>query len=204
MSKRTPDLIALFVTVVLGAPALFFLAAATAEGESKRRETPLRAMLGDEAYETIARGGTPEQGYFGNDRIAPDFTLRDKDGNAWKLSDHRGKVVVLNFWSVTCPPCVEEMPSLIELAQRFDPRSDVELVSVTTDADWATVGPLFQRDSKLRVLFDADRRVTAGLFGTRQLPETWIIDPEGVIRVRVDGARDWSHSFARELILSYR
>jgi hypothetical protein len=52
------------------------------------------------------------------------------------------------------------------------------------------------------VLFDPDKSVVRGKFGTRLYPETWVIDPEGVIRVRIDGGRDWSAPIAIEMIES--
>jgi len=54
------------------------------------------------------------------------------------------------------------------------------------------------------ILFDPDKSVVRGKFGTRLFPETWVIDPAGVIRLRIDGRRDWSHPVAIEVIESYR
>jgi len=53
------------------------------------------------------------------------------------------------------------------------------------------------------VLFDPDRKIITGKFGTRLFPETWIIDPRGVVRLRVDGARDWSSALSVEAIKSF-
>jgi peroxiredoxin len=133
---------------------------------------------------------------------APDFTLPDKDGKPWKLSDQRGKTVVLNFWSITCQPCVEEMPSLIELAELASRQDDLEIIAISTDANWKAVGALFPPHSKLKVLFDPDRKVVQGKFGTRLYPETWVIDRNGIVRLRVDGPRDWSAPIALDAIAS--
>jgi hypothetical protein len=59
---------------------------------------------------------------------------------------------------------------------------------------------LFRPDSKLRVLLDPNKAVVRDKFGTRLYPETWVIDPKGVIRVRVDGGRDWAAPIALEMI----
>lgn len=194
------DKVAAVVAFVLGAPFAFMMVRSFAEGELRRRETPLRAMLTDEVYEAFRDGELPKQHYYGNDKLAPDFTLRDKDGKEWRLKDHRGKTVILNFWTITCQPCVEEMPSLETLALIAKERGDVELVAISTDKGWPDVAALFKPGSQLKVLFDPDKAVVREKFGTRLYPETWVIDPEGVIRVRIDGGRDWSAPIAMEMV----
>ena len=178
-------------------------AMAAADGVERSREAPLRALFGDQAYDALADGEQSDLHYLGNDRLAPDFTLRDRSGRPFRLSDHRGKVIVLNFWSITCRPCVEELPSFTELTRLMAERDDVEIVTVSTDSGWDEVGSLFAGDARLRVLFDSEREVVTGMYGTRLFPETWIIDPQGVIRLRVDGARDWSSAYVRDIITSY-
>lgn len=201
---KRPEVWAAIAAIVIGAPLVYVFARAIAEGHESTREAPFRAILGDEAYEELASGEPTEVHYLGNDRRAPDFTLRDENGEPWQLSDHRGKVVILNFWSITCRPCVEEMPTLIELGDMIESRDDVELVTITVDESWDQVSRLFPRDKNLEVLFDPDKEVVSGKFGTRLYPETWFIDPEGVIRLRVDGPRDWSSPVVLDLIQSLK
>jgi peroxiredoxin len=193
------DQIAALVAFLLGAPFAFMMVRGFAEGEVRRREIPLRAMLGDDTFEAHRDGETPTHNYLGNDRLAPDFTLLDKNGKPWKLSEHRGKTVVLNFWTITCKPCVQEMPSLEQLALVAKDRDDLEVVAISTDAGWDAVGSLFRPESALKVLFDPQKAVVRDKFGTRLYPETWVIDKDGVIRARVDGGRDWSSPLALEL-----
>jgi peroxiredoxin len=191
-SRTRGERIAGLIVLVIGIPLVMSFTRAIADGEQQRRETPLRAVLGDEAFERLERGEKTEVSYLGNDRLAPDFSLLDQTGKPWKLSQHRGKTVVMNFWSITCQPCVEEMPSLIELAEIASRRDDIELVTVSTDANWQAVSALFPPSSKLKVLFDPDKKIVRGKYGTRLYPETWVVDPKGVIRMRIDGAREWS------------
>lgn len=195
--------IAAILTIVIGAPMVYVFSRAMADGQVRAREAPLRAILGAEAYDALAAGERTELHYMGNDRRAPDFTVRDRNGQPWRLSDHRGKVVILNFWSITCGPCVEEMPTLIELSKMLEGRDDVELVAISVDEGWQDVRHLFPADSELEVLFDPDREVVRGKFGTRLYPETWFIDPEGIIRLRVDGPRDWSSPLVLDLIETF-
>jgi peroxiredoxin len=195
-----PEKLAALLAFVIGAPFAFMMVRGFAEGEVRRREVPLRAMLGDEIYEGFRDGEQPKSNYYGNDRLAPDFTLMDQSGKPWRLSDHRGKTVVLNFWTMTCQPCIEEMPSLETLALIAKERTDLEVVAISTDKGWSDVQGLFKPGSRLKILFDPDKSVVRGKFGTRLYPETWVIDPDGVVRVRIDGGRDWSSPVALEMI----
>jgi peroxiredoxin len=68
--------------------------------------------------------------YAGRNRLAPDFELDDVNGGKVRLSDFKGKTVVLNFWTTTCQPCLEEMPSLAELANVLKTRRRQNIVSI--------------------------------------------------------------------------
>lgn len=200
--STSPDTLAAVLAFALGAPFAFMMVRSFAEGEVRRHEIPLRAMLGDDVFEGFRDGEKPKHHYFGNDKLAPDFTLQDQNGKPWRLKDQRGKTVVLNFWTMTCQPCLEEMPSLEQLALIAKERDDLEVVAISTDKGWDDVRALFKPGSKLKVLFDPDKAVVRGKFGTRLYPETWVIDPNGVIRLRIDGGRDWSSPIALEMIES--
>ncbi len=182
--------------------ACTLLAIAFVHGEARRKEAPFEGLLGQQTYKALKQGKKTEQHYLGNDRIAPDFELRDQFGKTWKLSDHRGKIVVLNFWTKTCQPCIEEMPSLENLANVIKSRSDIELVAVTVDKNWADVAEVFHGATSLHVLFDPDRHVVRDKFGTKLYPETWVIDKEGVIRLRYDGPNDWSSPLTLDILES--
>jgi peroxiredoxin len=182
--------------LALAVPLTFFFVRAVADAETRRVEAPLRALVGDEAFDALRRGQKSDLHYLGNNRRAPDFTLKDRYGRAWRLSDRRGKLLVMNFWSITCPPCVEELPSLDYLAQLMRGRKDIEVISVSTDEGWDQVAKALPPIPSLTVLFDPDKQVVRDKYGTRLYPETWIIDARGIIRLRVDGARDWADSAA--------
>lgn len=194
------EFFAALLVLLIGAPMLFVFARAMAEAEQLRKESPLRAMIGDQAFNAIARGEKTELHYLGDGLLAPDFTLSDKNGKPWRLRDHRGKVVVMNFWSVTCQPCVEEMPSLITLTTIAKRRKDIEVVTISTDKDWSAVAPIFPPDTRLTILFDPKREVVKDKYGTKLYPETWVIDAGGVIRMRVDGPRDWGSALSLNAI----
>jgi peroxiredoxin len=145
--------------------------------------------------------------YAGRNRTAPDFTLPDSDGNQVKLSQFRGKTVILNFWTTTCQPCLEEMPSIADLAKVLAHRNDVVVLTVSTDltkdvALSALQTLLHEPKPPFHVLFDPESNVVHDKYGTELYPETWVIDPKGIVRARFDGARDWSNPLLLDLIES--
>ncbi len=146
--------------------------------------------------------------YAGRNRTAPEFDLPALTGGRVKLSDHRGQVVILNFWTKSCGPCLEEMASLAELGRTLRDRRDVVLLTVSTDPSFedvrGTVRSVLGGDPPFTVLLDPEAEVVTGKFGTKLFPETWYIDGRGVIRARVDGARDWSQPLALQLAESFR
>jgi peroxiredoxin len=142
--------------------------------------------------------------YAGRNRVAPDFELRDMEGKLVRLSSLRGKTVILNFWTKTCKPCLEEMPALAELARVARTRKDFVVVTVSTDQGPDDVRDTLKvvlqgADPPFPVLFDTESEIVGGRYGTKLFPETWIIDPNGIIRARFDGARDWTDALAVDI-----
>ena len=202
MSRR--EVIATLIVVAIAFPLLFFFTGAIVDSRARAREAPFRALLGNARFESLMDGAGGVPHYLGASLRAPDFTLPMQGGGEWKLSDHRGKVIVLNFWTVTCRPCIQEMPTIELLAEIVEPWGDVEVVALSTDRNWDEVETIIARNTRITSLLDADREVVNGRFGTRLFPETWIIDADGVIRFRYDGALDWSDPVALDLIRAYR
>lgn len=120
---------------------------------------------------------------------APDFTVRDSDRTV-SLHDYRGKVVVLNFWTTWCAPCIEEMPYLVALQRQMGSR--ITVLGVSTDVDGSAYHR-FLRSHNIDFLTvnDPDRK-SADLYGTTGQPETFIIDAQGVIRRKFIGPVKWT------------
>ena len=121
---------------------------------------------------------------------APEFTAEDSD-HKFTLSDLHGKVVVLNFWATWCAPCVEEMPSLVQLQERFKNKGLTVLgISVDVDGD---AYHKFLKDYKIDfpTVRDPDQK-TSNLYGSFKWPETYIIDRNGIVRRKFIGAVEWS------------
>jgi peroxiredoxin len=202
VSRR--EVLATLIVVAIAFPLLFIFTGAIVDARARAREAPFRALVGNARFESLMAGAGGVPHYLGASLRAPDFTLPTQGGGEWKLSDHRGKVIVMNFWTVTCRPCIQEMPTIELLAEIVEPWGDVEVVAVSTDRNWDEVETIIARNTRITSLLDADREVVNGKFGTKLFPETWIIDTDGVVRFRFDGALDWSDPVALDLIRAYR
>lgn len=126
---------------------------------------------------------------------ASDFELQDMDDEKVKLSDYRGKVVLLNFWATWCPPCIREMPSMERLHQQVD-ADDFKVIAVNqmedVDQVFAFTGQL-EVDPTFAILFDSTSEVSRD-YAVRGLPTTYLIDKEGNIRYRAVGGREFDHA----------
>ena len=125
----------------------------------------------------------------GNTRPTP-IRLEDISGKAYDRTEFRGQVTLLNFWATWCPPCVEEIPSLNRLQQKFEGRP-FELVSINYAQDKQTVADFLQRvDVDFAVLLDPDGEY-AKSWNVITFPSTFVIDKNGHIRYGVNAAIDW-------------
>ncbi|MGA8181029.1 MAG: TlpA disulfide reductase family protein [Desulfobacterales bacterium] len=124
--------------------------------------------------------------------IAPprDFNLLDLNGKAVSLSDFKGKIVFLNFWTTWCPECRYEMPSMQKLHAYFNDR-DFAMVAINMNEPAAVVKRYF-REHKLTftALLDSINELGAP-FGIRGIPTTYIIDRDGGIIGKALGSRRW-------------
>ena len=120
---------------------------------------------------------------------APDFSLQDSDHTV-VLNQFRGQVVILNFWASWCPPCQQELPSLMNMQDRTRARGVVVLgVSIDVDGD-AYHRFLKQRGVNFITVRDPDQKIS-GVYGTHVWPESYIIDRQGVLRRKVIGPINW-------------
>lgn len=131
---------------------------------------------------------------------APEFHLRNLDGETVALADYRGKIVFLNFWATWCGPCRVEMPMMEELYQELK-REEFVVLAVSTDAQGQAATRPFRESLGLSfpILHDPEFRVGTS-YGTRSLPITFLLDREGIIRHKIFGARDWRSPEAKRLI----
>ena len=137
-------------------------------------------------------------------RPAPDFTFPDLNGRKVSLSDFRGKVVLVNIWATWCPPCRDEMPSMQKLYDRFK-GEHLEILAVSIDAEGQKAVDPFMR--KMNLTFPAlldPKGMIQGLYRITGVPESFIVDREGILVNKIIGPMDWSSPevfrFFQELI----
>lgn len=122
---------------------------------------------------------------------APDFTVTDSDHTvAMHDVEGKGKLVILNFWAAHCGPCIQEMPSLVQLQARMS--SQVTIVGVgvdTSENDYHEF--LRQFGINFPTVLDSNKK-SYYLYGATGYPETTIIDRSGTVRRKFVGAVDWT------------
>ena len=123
----------------------------------------------------------------------PNFTLRQPDGQVVALSDYRGKIVLLNFWATWCAPCIEEMPSLNRLAERYAGKG-LEIVAVSVDEDPAAYQDFLSKNQISFLTLRDPSRNTSERYGTFKLPESYLISRDGRLLQKIIGAADWTSS----------
>jgi peroxiredoxin len=208
MPRKAPLFFAL--TLVLAAIAVALYAAATAP--SSESAAPVTAPPSVEP----ARPGPPtasRSGSAGVDvalkqldlmkparaRLAEDFTLPTPDGTTFRLSEQRGKVVLVNFWATWCPPCLEEMPAMERLWRRHKDAGFV-LVAVSLDTDPKKVPPFVSaRKFSFPIALDPKMGV-AEKYGVRALPSSFVLDRDGTVAGIALGPRAWDGGAANGLL----
>jgi peroxiredoxin len=133
---------------------------------------------------------------------APDFTLKDSDGKTVRLSDFRGKVVLLDFWATWCGPCKIEIPWFMEFQRKNQDKGLVVLGVSMDDEGWEVVKPyLAHMKINYRVVIGNDQ--TAQLYGgVDALPTTFLIDREGkiaAVHVGLADRRDFENGITQLL-----
>ena len=122
---------------------------------------------------------------------APDFTVKDLEGKDLKLSTLKGSVVLVNFWATWCPPCKEEIPSMIKLNKAMTGKA-FRMLAISIDEDGKdAVENYFKGSKDLPTYLDTNGE-TAQLYGTTGVPETYIVDKQGIIRKKIVGGMDWN------------
>jgi peroxiredoxin len=190
MTRFAPVLIVLFLLLAAASGAS---PASGPEPASKPGPRAGRVLKLDEAIRELDLIRPSRQ------KVAEDFTLKTSGGGPFRLSDHRGKAVLVNFWATWCAPCREEMPAMERLYQRHRDRGLV-LVAISLDADPSVV-PSYVKASKLTfsIALDPGAEV-ANKYGVRALPSSFVIDRQGTMTALALGPRAWDNDAAHSLV----
>ena len=126
------------------------------------------------------QNAAPQRGF-----LAPDFELPTLDGSSVRLSDLRGKPVIVNFWATWCPPCRAEMPALQQVAQRYEARGLTVLLVNQSEPPAQVRAFLDSLGITLPTLLDNGS--VAFVYRVRGLPTTVFIHPDGRVEDIVTG-----------------
>ncbi|HUK59299.1 MAG TPA: redoxin domain-containing protein [Stellaceae bacterium] len=135
-------------------------------------------------------------------RPAPAATLIEESGKTVTLASFRGQTVLVNFWATWCAPCVEEMPSLLRLQQKLQ---GLAILAVSEDRRGAElVDPFVQKHGVGKLAIYLDEKNDVGhAFGIEGLPTSVLIDRDGLVRGRLEGAAAWDSDAMVKLLSTY-
>ncbi|MGD1093360.1 MAG: TlpA disulfide reductase family protein [Bryobacteraceae bacterium] len=114
-------------------------------------------------------------------KLAPNFALKNATGQTVKLSDYRGKVVVLNFWATWCGPCKVEIPWFVDFQQTYKDKNFTVLGVSMDDDGWKAVTPYLAEHKLNYPVVIGSEEVSQQYGGIEALPTTFVIDQEGRI-----------------------
>ena len=147
--------------------------------------------------------GTGGSGDYRVPEPAPELSLPDLSGAIHRLSDHRGEVLIVNFWASWCAPCIREMPALVRIEERLK-ESAGRVLAVNSGESTKRIQRYLKRNpTALLVLLDQKTRATAE-WQVESLPTSFIVDPSGQIVMRLIGEADWDDPALLERIRGYR
>jgi len=138
-----------------------------------------------------------------------EFFLIDAIGHTVNLTQFKGKPILLNFWATWCPPCIEELPSLLEFAEKSRKNLDLVTLAVSVDESWEPIHQIFENKKlwsgtllPLTILLDKDGSVPRA-YGTLKYPETLFINKEFKVIRKFIGVQDWASEEIMEWITAH-
>lgn len=133
---------------------------------------------------------------------APDFTLVDLEGKTWTLSDLKGQVVFINFWATWCPPCLQEMPSMQRLFTTL-PEDKFKMLAVLNNDKMSLAQFIAGQNGLTMPILDDSENSVGSQYGLTGLPETFIVDKQGILREKFIGPEQWNAPKHIQMIMKY-
>ena len=133
---------------------------------------------------------------------APKFDTIDLKGDVWSLSKLKGKVVFVNFWATWCPPCREEMPSMQRLYTML-PKDKFEMIALYNKDNPELVKNFIAKLGITLPILDDQQNIIGQRYGLTGLPETFIVDKQGVIREKYIGPAQWDSPEYIDMLTKY-
>lgn len=164
------------------------------------KKLPLSILILCLSMLIAACGEEPMVATVGN--LAPDFTLEDRTGKDWTLSELKGQVVFINFWATWCAPCREEMPSMQRLYARL-PKDKFKMLAIL-NRDAPSMADVFvQKTGSTMPVLDDQSNTVGSKYGLTGIPETYIIDKQGVLREKFIGPAQWDSPQFIQMLMTY-
>lgn len=136
----------------------------------------------------------------------PAIEMPDFFGKSFRLADHQGKIVIVNFWATWCAPCIEEIPSLISLVNNF--KGKIHLVAISGDSTKEEIDVFLKsfpgfKNENITLIWD-EKMALAGAYGVEKLPESFVSDTGLKLKKKIVGSIPWhtpeSEEFVKDLL----
>lgn len=135
-------------------------------------------------------------------KAAPDFDTVDLNGKVWSLSSLKGQVVFVNFWATWCAPCREEMPSMQRLYTKM-PKDRFTMIALFNNDKPAAVKNFVAKLGITIPILSDEYNFAGTKYGLTGVPETFIIDKQGIIREKFIGPAEWDSPQIVDMLTKY-
>jgi len=147
----------------------------------------LRKLTPEEKDARAAAAPKPaESRFFTTGGKVASFSAKDLEGNKYKLKDLEGKIVVMNFWFVGCPPCRMEIPELNRVADAYKNNPDVVFLAIALDEKW-TIEDFLKKIPFHYHIVDDGRYIAQNNYGITTYPTHLVLDRRGIVRFHTTG-----------------
>jgi len=133
------------------------------------------------------------------DYNSTNWQLTDINGNSTNFKSLKGKVIFLNFWATWCPPCIGEMPQIQELYDKFKNNENVVFLLVSNE-DLSKI-KTFINNKEYSFPVYSSRYKAPEIFASKSIPTTFLIDKNGVIKIKETGAKNWGGEKMEQIII---